>query len=123
MAMNNDMDDFSLAEDIALYRRHAREAPTPLTDARVMRAAANAARQRHAVRYMPWLGAVAAGLVLWLGLAQPFKPMTQQPPDVARAAPPGYLEGRARLDLMQMDVRAPMTDRVSYLLQHAPRSP
>lgn len=126
--MNKGTDDFSLDEDIALYRRHALEAPTPLADARVMRAAASAARQRRALKYLPWLGAVAAGLVLWLGLLrqdlpQPFKPMPRPSPNYAQTTPPGYLEGRARLDLMQMDVREPMTDSASYLLQHAPRSP
>lgn len=121
--MSNDTDDFSLDESIALYRHHAHEAPTPLADARVMRAVASAARQRRALKYLSWLGAVAAGLALWLGLAQPFKPMPRPSPDYAQTPPPGYLEGRARLDLMQMDVRAPMTDSASYLLQHAPRSP
>lgn len=126
--MNNNVDDFLLDEDIALYRRHARETPTPLADARVMHAVASAARQRRALKYLPWMGAVAAGMVLWLGLLrhdlpQPFRPMPRPSPEYAQTAPPGYLEGRARLDLMQMDVRAPMTDRTSYLLQHAPRSP
>ena len=125
--MSNDTDDFSLDESIALYRRHAREAPTPLADARVMRAVARAARQRRALRYLPWMGAIAAGAVLWLGLLrqdlpQPFKPIPRPSPEYAQT-PPGYDEGRARLDLMQMDVRAPMTDRTTYLLQHAPRFP
>jgi hypothetical protein len=110
--MSNDADDFSLDEDIALYRRHAHEAPTPLADARVMRAAVSAARQRRALRYLPWLAAIAASLVLWLGLAQLFEPMPRPSRDFAQTTPPGYFEGRA-----------PMTDSASYLLQHAPRSP
>ena len=126
--MNDRIDEFQLDEDIALYRRHAREAPTALADARIMRAAASAARQRRALSYLPWMGAVAAGAVLWLGLLrqdlpQPFMPLPRPSPEYAQTPPPGYDEGRARLDLMQMDVRAPMTDRTSYLLQHAPRFP
>lgn len=110
-------DDVSFDEDIALYRRHARETPTPLADARVFRAATVAARQRRAMAYLPWMGAAAAGLALWLGLAQPFKPMPTPTAHVAQSSPPGYLEGQTRVYLMQMDVRTPTSDTASYLLQ------
>lgn len=111
-------DDMSFDEDIALYRRHAREAPTALADARILRAAATASRQRRALAYLPWLGAAAAGLALWLGLAQPFKPLPPPTTKYAQSSPPGYLEGQTRAYLMQMDVRTSASDTASYLLQH-----
>lgn len=119
MAMNQDTDDTSLDEAIALYRRHAKEAPEIMVDARILRIASNSNRQQRAMRQLPWFVAVAASVAIWLGMAQPFSAYHATSPRPAETHPPGYLEGNSRAYLLGMDVNPPTSDAAAYLL-HPP---
>jgi len=119
MAMNQDTDDTSLDEAIALYRRHAREAPEVMVDARILRIALNSNRQQRGMRQLPWLVAAAASVTIWLGMAQPFSAHHATSPRHIETHPPGYLEGSSRTYLLGMEVNPPTSDVAAYLL-HPP---
>ena len=123
MAMNQDTDDTSLDEAIALYRRHAREAPEATVDARILRIALNSNRQQRAMRQLPWLVAAAASVMIWLGMTQPFATQHATSPRHAGTHPPGYLEGSSRAYLLGMDVNPPTSDVAAYLLHPPYTSP
>lgn len=122
MAMNQEIDDTSLDDAIALYRRHASEAPEAMVDARILRIAANTSHQQRAMRQLPWLVA-AASAVIWLAMAQPFAAHRTTSPRYIQTHPPGYLEGSTRTYLLGMDVNPPTSDAAAYLLQNPSTSP
>lgn len=123
MAMNQDAGDASLDEAIALYRRHAREVPRTLVDARILRIAVNGSRQQRAARQLPWLVAAAASVAIWLAMTQPFTSHQATSPRYVETHPPGYLEGSTRAYLLGMDVRPATSDVAAYLLHHPSTSP
>ncbi|WP_281851960.1 hypothetical protein [Dyella sp. GSA-30] len=121
--MNEDTDDTSLDEAIALYKRHAREAPEAMVDTRILRIALNSNRQRRAMRQLPWLIAAAASVMVWLGIAQPFAAHHPTSPGHVETHPPGYLEGSSRAYLLGMDVSPPTSDVAAYLRHPSYTSP
>lgn len=106
MAVNDEMDDLLL-----LYRQASHEAPTPMMDARILRAADQASVVRRWYRHAAWPAAIAAAVLLWAvwqGHALP----------AADAAVPmaGYDAGASRAELLQMDVTPPHGELDRFLL-------
>lgn len=106
MAMTDEMDDLLL-----LYRQASREAPAPLTYARILRAADRAFMIRRWYRYAAWPAAIAAAVLLWAAWqGHPRRPASTA---VAMA---GYDAGASRAELLQMDVTPPHGELDRFLL-------
>jgi hypothetical protein len=106
MAMSDDMDDLLL-----LYRNASREAPSPMMDARVLRAADNVASHRRWHRRIAWPAAIAAAVLLWA--------MTQgeaRHPLQTSVSTAGLDAGTSRVELLRMDVTPPRSDVDRFLL-------
>jgi hypothetical protein len=106
MAMTDEMDDL-----LMLYRQASHEAPSPLMDTRILRAADQASVFRRWYRHAAWPAALAAAVLLWAvwqGHAVP----------VADTAAPmvGYDAGASRAELLQMDVTPPHDELDRFLL-------
>jgi len=106
MAMSNDMDDL-----LALYRKVSLEAPSPMADARILRAADKFAAHRRWSRSAMWPAALAASIVLWSA----WHGHTNHP---ARSAivMAGYDADASRVELLRMDVTPPPSDVDHFLL-------
>jgi hypothetical protein len=110
MAMSGDAMD----ELLSIYRRTAREVPTPLADARILRAADRVATMRRIAHRAVWPLAAAALLLVWV-VARP--PHAVGIPLTANA---GLDAGRTRAELLRMDVMPPPSDLDRFLLNTTP---
>lgn len=111
------MNDDSIDDLVALYRRSAREAPAPRVDAHILRTAS----RMHAVRGA-WIwkaAALAAGVLV--GIVCYVLRVPSPPPQMA-SAPAGYDEGRIAAYLMRMDLGPPRSPVAQYLLAHPSRA-
>lgn len=106
MAMTDEMDDLLL-----LYRQASREAPTPLMDARILRAANRASVFRRWNRHAAWPAAIAAAVLLWAAWHGHPHPPTSTAIPMA-----GYDAGASRAELLQMDVTPPGGELDRFLL-------
>jgi hypothetical protein len=119
--MNDDSinNDDSMDGLVALYREVAQEAPRAGVDARILEiaeAAGHRHRHRQRVRW-PWLAAaLAAGMLIWLTSHRSAPAAAPQAQAAASNATPGYLDGRTRAYLLQMDVAPPLSPSARYLL-------
>lgn len=106
MAMSSDMDDL-----LALYRKASLEAPSPMADARILRAADKIAAHRRWSRSAMWPAAIAASILLWSA----WHGYTHRP---ARGAitMAGYDADASRVELLHMDVTPPPSDVDHFLL-------
>ena len=111
------MNDDSIDDLVALYRRTAREAPAPRVDAHILRTAS----RTHAMRGA-WLwkaAALAAGMLI--GVVCYVLRVPSPSAQVAGIAD-GYDEGRIAAYLMRMDVGPPRSPVAQYLLAHPSRT-
>lgn len=106
MAMSDDMDDL-----LDAYRKASREAPSPIVDARILRAADNASSLRRWYRRAMWPAAMAAAVLLWAAAHVAF----DRPASVGHAMA-GYDDGATRVELLRMDVTPPPSDVDRFLL-------
>ncbi|MBB6243999.1 hypothetical protein [Rhodanobacter sp. MP1X3] len=111
------MNDESMDDLVARYRKAAREAPRPDVDARMLQLAESASNARHRNQRWTWFAAaIAATAVLWLVGHQ----TASRPSPTARLslddATPGYLDGRTRAYLLSMDTAPPRSPTAHYLL-------
>ncbi|WP_157956628.1 hypothetical protein [Dyella sp. C11] len=96
---------------LGAYRKASHEAPSPIVDARILRAADNAASSRRWYRRAMWPAAMAASVLLWAGTHVSF-----DRPAPAGHAMAGYDAGVARIELLRMDVTPPPSDVDRFLL-------
>ncbi|WP_458071952.1 hypothetical protein [Rhodanobacter sp. BL-MT-08] len=110
------MNDEPLDDLVRLYRKVAQEAPRATVDARILEIAGANRRSRAQTMRWSWLaGAIAAGVMIWLTARHSASaPMPVQ--HAASSVTPGYLDGRARAYLLQMDVAPPLSPSAQYLL-------
>ncbi|MBO9662677.1 hypothetical protein [Dokdonella sp.] len=112
------MNDDSIDDLVALYRRSAREAPAARVDAHILRTAA----RTHAARgAWIWKAAALAASVL-IGIVCYVLRVSPPPPPPMASAAAGYDEGRIAAYLMRMDVGPPRSPVAQYLLTHASRA-
>lgn len=102
----------------ALYRRHAREAPAPDIDARILAMAHNTKTQTAGRHRWVWASVpIAAVLALWF-VTPHITPVVASPPAYSMH---GYDEGRTQAYLLGMDI-SPPTSPVADALLHQPTS-
>lgn len=109
------MSDDAMDELLSIYRRTAREGPTPLADARILRAADRVATVRRIGHRAVWPLAAAALLLVWV--------VASRPPHAANlslTANAGLDAGRTRAELVRMDVTPPPSDLDRFLLNTTP---
>ncbi|MDR3444211.1 MULTISPECIES: hypothetical protein [unclassified Dyella] len=109
--MSND----GMDELLSIYRCTAREAPPPLVDARILRAADRVATMRRIGHRAVWPLAAAALLLIWVVASGP--PHAANLPLTANA---GLDAGRTRAELLRMDVMPPPSDLDRFLMSTTP---
>lgn len=107
------MNDDSIDDLVALYRRSAREAPAPRVDAHILRVAwrTHGARNAWIWRAAALAASILIGIVYYVLRVPPSLP---SPLTVDAGA--GYDEGRIAAYLMRMDVGPPRSPVAQYLL-------
>lgn len=106
MAMRDDMDEL-----LSLYRKVSQEAPSPMTDARILRTADKVAAHRRRLRHALWPAAAAACVLLWSAWQG-----HSNHPARNTIAMAGYDAGASRAELLRMDVTPPHSDVDHFLL-------
>jgi hypothetical protein len=112
------MNDDSLDDLVALYRTAAREAPEPNVDARILQMADRANRPGHHApqRWVWFTGAIAASGLLWLNWHHAALPPLPPAQISIGSDTPGYLDGRTRAYLLQMDITPTLSPSARYLM-------
>lgn len=106
MAMTDEMDDL-----LKLYRHASQEAPSPLMDARILRAAERGSTFRRWYRRAAWTAAIAAAVLLWVAWQG-----GTHPPATTTIAMAGYDAGSSRVELLRMDVTPPQGELDHFLM-------
>lgn len=103
---------------LSIYRRTARETPTPRVDVRILRAADRMATMRRVSRRTLWSLAAAAVLLAWIAASG-----SSHGTDTVPTMDAGLDAGRTRAELLRMDVTPPPSDVGRFLMNVTPMNP